>query len=265
MYEPIGPDPDVVDLVELVGQRGEVLALLVDRPASRSAVQAELGVSRSTAYRALRDLEENDLAERTPEGHRATLFGALLLDLYGYVDRNVSTLSAKRDVFSSYTAEAELDLDLVLDGEIYTRADVDQPGLRMVELARTCDRFLAMAGVHRPELLDPLHERICAGEIEAEIVMTADILDYLRTYAPEKVVDVLESGNLALYRLDDAFPWGMTMTETDGRREVAVAVHDDLNPVRAVVVNDGPRAVARFEAIFEAHRVRSEPVTEPLP
>lgn len=261
MYEPIGPDPDVVDLVELVGQRGELLALLVDGPARRGEVQTELDVSRSTAYRALRDLESHDLAERTEEGYRATLFGSLLLDLYGYLDRNVSTLSAKRDAFAPYTAEAELDLDLVLDGDIYTRDDVDQPGLRMVELARECDRFLAMAGVHRPELLDPLTERISAGELEAEIVMTADILSYLRTYAPEKVEAVLESGNLALYRLDEGFPWGMTLTETDGRRVVTVAVHDDLNPVRAVVVNDAPRAVARFMAIFEAHRRRAERVT----
>lgn len=263
VYEPVGPDEDVVDLVDLVGRRGDVIALLAEGPMDRGRVQDSLGVSRSTAYRALRELEANDLVSREGGRYRTTLYGSLLLDLYGFVDRNFATLSASRAAFAPFTAETDLDLDLVLDGEVYTVRNDGQPGLRMVDLARTCDEFYAMAGVHRPELLDPLHQRLTAGDLRAHIVMTAEILDYLRTYAPEKVEDVLESGNLDLYRLDDAYPWGIAMAETDGVAVVAVAVHEDLNPVRAVVLNESKRAVARFREIFEAHRERSERVTDP--
>jgi len=257
------PESTDADVVDLVMTRGDFVALLADGPMDRADVQRALDVSKSTAYRVLRELEASDLVRRRDGGFESTLFGSLALQTYRYFESNFATLATNRGAFTPFPATTGLDLAFVLDGELYTGDDVANPGIEMVERARTCDRFLAMAGVHRPELLDPLVDRLTHGDLEAEIVMVRDIFEYLQTYVPEKVEAVVETGNLALYLLDEGYPWGMTLTELDGHREVTVAVHDNLDPVDAVIVNDSERAVSRFREIFETYRGRSTRVTVP--
>ncbi|MBS1263694.1 MAG: hypothetical protein MAG715_00883 [Methanonatronarchaeales archaeon] len=251
-----GPEP----FINLVEKRADFVECLRTGTKDKSAIIADLGVSRSTAHRALDELVEQGLVDEVLEGYRSTLFGRLALQMYRRFEKNVEELADHRDVFSGFGDSSELDTALLLDGRIVSRKEAGEPGTALFEATRRCDHFTAVAGIHRPELLDPLHRRISEGNLEAEIVMTEEVLRYLESYHADKVRDVFESGNLELHILGREFPWGMVMTEKGSDRQVFVALHDELNQIQALTINENAAAVHSFLRTYRELRKESVPV-----
>ena len=74
--------------LEVLLQRVEVLERLVEGPSYRRDLSDELGVSRSTIDRAVRELEELQFVENCRDGVRATAAGRNAIDhLANFQDR----------------------------------------------------------------------------------------------------------------------------------------------------------------------------------
>jgi predicted transcriptional regulator len=66
------------DLITAVTKRAEFLSAFSSEPIPKRDLGDELRVSRSTVYKAVRELREHDLVKRTDDGLELTLAGRLL-------------------------------------------------------------------------------------------------------------------------------------------------------------------------------------------
>ena len=68
---------DTAALADVLRKRAPLLETLADGPLTQRDVRDELGVSRSTVYKALRELESAGLVVGRPEGYALTGLGRL--------------------------------------------------------------------------------------------------------------------------------------------------------------------------------------------
>ncbi|MFC7044700.1 hypothetical protein ACFQH6_04060 [Halobacteriaceae archaeon GCM10025711] len=103
---------------EVTFERSAVIERLAEGPMHVRDLRDDLAVSRSTAYRALQELESHCIATRSDEGYRLTAFGDQVRRQYARHERSVRTLVAVRSCL------ADLPSDVTFPPELFTTGDV---------------------------------------------------------------------------------------------------------------------------------------------
>lgn len=249
--------PESVEVIRLLLRRAPLLDSLTAGPTTKRDLVEQHDVSRSTVDRAVRELEEKRLVERTPDGVALTLPGRVALDEYDDCLGLADGLADAAPILDALPADAPFD-PAMLRGARVVGTEQHAPHRPVEEFAALvsgADAVRVVLATYVPEHVeaccDPATER---GSV-AELVLTDPVISSL---APESEASLRRAtdGGLSAYRVDDA-PYSLAVAERDDDGRTGVLVADESG-VRGLVASDTPEAVAWADRQFESYRERAE-------
>jgi predicted transcriptional regulator len=189
-----------------------ILDSLTDGPYSRRTLADLTDVSRTTLDRIVNELEERGWAERTTEGdYTATAHGSHLMRRFRPFIESVEALHRLDDVLTWLPVD-ELDIGLEHFSDASVRRPESEDPVEAIEfindLLRDASEFRVLAHLAPPEPLGTtLHERVTAGRMTMDGVITDDLLGFLGSTPKhaERWKALIESGS-DLYRHEGPIP-----------------------------------------------------------
>ncbi|WP_458188255.1 helix-turn-helix transcriptional regulator [Haladaptatus sp. NG-WS-4] len=248
-----GDSPD--DLLTTVVKRGEFLTALSSEPISKRDLREELGVSRSTVYKAVRELREYGLVERTDAGLDLTLAGRLLESEFGAFRGRVEDVCYTRQLLSTLPADCELPMAVVSDARVVLpeRYAPNHPIQFVEEMVSEADVTRGLSPVALPQYVELFHDQAVVGDLNAELVLERPVVQYLVTDYGDKLRAAIGSGGLSVWETSETLPYGLILVEGD-EDSVCVVVYDDRGELRGLLVNDTPAAVSWGKDTFTSFR-----------
>jgi predicted transcriptional regulator len=248
---------DAADILAGVHRRGKLLRRIGDGARSKSGLDDELGVSRSTIDRGVRELESAGLIERADDGYRQTLCGRLALGEYDGFVRRIEGLSDGVDLLAELPIDAELDLAMLAGATVIEaeRSSPHKPVEALYGLVESASSVRGFAPAVHPQQVATYSDRIEAG-MDAELVLTTDVIERMvSTYAGE-FQDVSETGRVSVLEAPDDLPYSLTIARTDDGPVAALMVYAD-GRVSGCVINDSEVAVEWARDRYERERERA--------
>lgn len=241
-----------------------LLALQESGPADLRTVATAVDASRRTVKRALDGLEERGwVVSGTGNGeYRISALGSLVLDSYLDVVDRLSAGDRLAPLLERVAAD-DLGIDplALADAEVVVKAE-NQPYApmdRVLEIRRNASRIREVVNIVQADSADQLRERVERGELEAEVVLEAGVLESLGTndeYAASFESALQADGaTFYVYRGTVPFVFGVM----DGT--VVLGVTDEMGMPEAAVVSDDPDVREWAESRFESYRAAADEVT----
>lgn len=251
-------EEQVADLVDVVARRADALTVLADGPREKRDLRDVLDVSRSTAYKARRELEEWGLV-RT-EGGEVTLtqFGRLVRRQYDDFLAGVERIVEARPLLSSIPEETMLPLALVVRGRQVRgeRHAPERPLARFEDITETASHIKCLSPVAMPRYLPRIRERVSDDDLVVEFVLESGALE--RLDADPDFRAALESDAVCLCECEEHLPYGLVILDDE---VVAFVAYADTGAVVGLVVSDDPAACAWATAAYEHYRDAGEQLT----
>lgn len=243
------------DPVKLVARRADVLEALTSGSLYKRDLIDRLEVSRSTIDRAIQELLEAGLCERTSEGFQATVAGRLLLERYqSFLDAATATLD-NIDVLEPLPLDAEVAVDVLEGADIYSveeRAPY-RPLEPLHDTIGAATRYRALL----PVLDDPRHVRLLYDHVvvdghSAKLVADPGVIDQLRSEFPRRFDALADAPGVTI--LEGETPaFGLLFTGDDQDTTVSLIVYGTGQGVRAVLQNASEEAIGWAEQIFDRY------------
>jgi predicted transcriptional regulator len=235
---------DADALQDVVSSRHDLLARVSAGGIRKRDLVDDLGVSRSTVDRSVRELERTGLVERRDGKVHLTMTGSIALDLHDHLlDRFQEVVRAER-LLDSLPADAPLapvvleEADVVLSGT----TSHYRPMSCLDDLVRRSNRIhLCTHGLCAPQV-ETFRASVVGNGLDATLVVTDDVLDRLVADFPDAMQEMLRTGRVDLLRTDEALPYGVVVGECDDGEEMGLGVYTEVGMV-GYVRNDGDAAV----------------------
>lgn len=253
----VSDDPDFHHTIRTVVKRAEILDRLAQGPANKRDLRDDLGVSRSTVYKAVRELEELELVTQTGDEVRLALFGQLLFEQYRAFVETGADVDRQRTLLSELSVDAPVTTDLLVGADC-VRAERHVPSrpLDYVEdLMLTADRAIGLGPVAFRRYVHLFHELLAAGELSSDFVIERRVVEHVRDEYNDRFAESLDMDHASVWETDESLPFGLVLTEGD-REEVAVVVYDEGKPVGAIT-NDTPAALDWGRDVFEGYKANA--------
>lgn len=252
---------DLHDAIDVVARRFDFLMALSDGPVHRPVLQSELDVSRSTAYKGIRELEERDLVERVEDGYRASPLGELLIAQYERFRTNVETVCGNGRLLSELPPGSDVSVALLCGAEtVHSEPHAPHHPFRTLEsMVDGATSVRAMTPVVLPGYGDLFESRPGAGALEAELLLARPVVEWFDRNRWAPLADALRTGTLTVREVDGTLPYGLVVVDAPTPR-VGVFVHDERGDLRGAFVNDTDAALAWAGDVWDRFRDRSTPV-----
>ena len=250
------------DLVSLLGRRADLLAAILGGPAAKPDLVEEIGVSRSTVDRAVRELEDADLIERTNGRIEITLLGRLSFASYLKHRREIARVMEFSDVLTYLDSSAPLPHWFLVGADLY-RPDppaVHRPHARARTQLEDVDRIEGLTrAITDPGVLDRFANAIRDGTLEAELVTTSEVLDHIVKTRGSDLERGHRDGWLTLYKHDE-IPFGLLVADPDSPdARVLLFIYEDGHLV-GVLQNRRRQAVDWALSLVRGIRHEAEPI-----
>ena len=249
------------DLVATAARRSDLLDLL-NQPLDKRDLVDELGWSRSTIDRTMRDLELLGVVEYVSEGFIPTGFGEVLIREYeAFVDRLDGVLAAA-DLLSVLDPDVELDAAMLAGAEIVTQKPVvpHAPGTYLSELIETADRMSCVTCAHsHPRAMEIIHSLATDG-VEMVFVFPTALLEHVRSSHPDRFPQLLELPNYESWVVDET-PYGLFLLENTDETRACLLIYSPDNDLKGVITNTSNKAVEWGERVYRSYEDRAESVT----
>jgi predicted transcriptional regulator len=249
--------PESVEVVRLLLRRAPLLDSLAAGPASKRNLVDRHDVSRSTVDRAVRELEEKRLVERTADGVALTLPGRVALDEYDDCLDLADGLAGAARILDALPADAPLDPAMLRGVRVVGTEQhaPHRPVKEFTSLVSGADAVRVVLATYVPEHVEACCDPATDRGSAAELVLTEPVISSL---APESEAALRRAtdASLSAYRIDGV-PYSLAVAERDDSGRAGVLVADESG-VRGLVVNDAADAVAWADRQFETCRERAE-------
>ncbi len=251
------------DRVRLVRKRADVLAALEGDCLGLRAVVEEADCSRSTANRAVRELEEAGLVCRAEDGYELTAVGRIGLEHYQSYRQGWADLVDAADVLDALPDETGVDVSVVAGSEPVAAPATTpyQPVERLHDAVRSADDCRAvLPAVGDPRTVRLLYEHVVTDGAPAELVVSPELQASLAEEFPRQLAAMAEDDfGLLVGEVPEV---GVVITEHDGDDRVTLVVYGDEGGVSGVLQNDTAAAVRWAEATYADARAGAEPATD---
>lgn len=248
-------DPD--DLIELLSLRHDVLRSLLDEPRERHALVDDLEASKSTVYKGVSQLQEHGLVASTADGLRPTLFGVVALERYDEMARAATLGDLLADLPPGTVEPAAL---VGAETVVPDPRSVDRHLARVERILRHADTLRGFSPAVSPRTVETFHERVVEDGFEAEIVLTEEIVGYLRRDHESVLHEVLDAASVALYRTDEALPFTLLLAGSAEGTEVCIDM-GNAGLVTGLVINDTAESRRWAETAHRERKQNAEPIT----
>ena len=243
---------DTAALADVLRKRAPLLETLADGPLTQRHVRDELGVSRSTVYEALRELESAGLVVGRPEGYALTGLGRLTWRRRDCYLARLNRLTVADRLLASVPPDQRLPLSLFEHGKVYVsgRHAPERPLEQMEARSEVADRLRCFSPSGMPRYLENIHERVETGRQTATLVLERPALERLGAEY-DRFEAVRADPNVEFRVLGEELPFALVLFDGD---ELGFFAYDDGVPVGAAF-SDDPDVVRWGERRYE----RSEP------
>lgn len=255
---PEGPLIDDADeLIELLSRRHGILRSLLDAPKERHVLVDHLDASKSTVYKGVSQLQERRLIESTQEGFRPTLFGIVALRQYDELAR-----TADLGDLLALLAPGAIDPSALVGAEVVTpdNHSVDRHLARIGTILRNAETIRGFSPAISPEYLSILHQRIVDGELNAELILTEEIVVHLQQEYPTESEDILSASDVALWRTDMELPFTLLLTSSRASTEVCIELGEDGH-ASGILINDTAESLHWAETEYKHYKQMAVQVT----
>lgn len=255
-------DADVNETIRCIVKRTRFLEQLAHGPTDKRDLEETLGVSRSTVYKAVRELEERSLVEQNADEVLFSLYGRLLFERYRSFAETASDVCDRRDLLSALPPDAPVTPDLLAGAEVVRSEPVapDRPLDYLEDLIRDAERVVGLAPAMFRRYVELFHDDLVSGELPTDILFERSVVEHVRERYPDRFRESLGTDCCSLWGTDESLPFGLVLTEGE-REEVVVVVYDEGRPV-GVIVNDTPAALDWGRDAFESYREDATRVDE---
>lgn len=247
------------DTVRTLLERRALVTALQDGATDKRSLVDELDVSRSTVSRALRDLQTQQLVERTNGTYRTTAYGDLLADEFESLLETASSAWRVRNVLEQIpTGELGFELRHLANAEFTTptTANPTAPMERVVDLKRQAAHVRSLAAGRSPGALDAHREAAEASGHTFESVCSTGLVQWLVTEADRRdaLTDLLDADGVAVYVYDGDIPVPLGITED----VVFFGVESEEGAPVALVESTDDRVREWAEDTFESCRAAAD-------
>lgn len=251
---------DDVEFLARSAHRVGVLETLHGGPAARSELKDRTGITQATLTRTLDDLVERCWARKRGRTYELTPLGTVLAVEFADLLETVETMQRLQSV-AEWLPEFPFDLRRLADATVTlpTNTDVLAHLERAERLVDGASTSWVVAGSVFRDSLERQHERSTERDQRQVAVLSADALERARA-DPEMcrlVREMVDSGNVELYRYDGTFPVMLALVD-----DVAlVAPLDEGGYPRALVESTDPVVREWVETTLQAYVDAADTVT----
>jgi predicted transcriptional regulator len=252
-------DGDTRRLREVLARRERLLAALGARPMDQRDLRDEVGISRSTAYKSLGELEDAGLVRQGGDGrYRLTQFGSLVHRRHSEYVARVGRLERARPVVEALPDDLLVPLSFLERGHTVV-ASPNAPERPLERLDAESERshgYRVLSPIAVPRFLPGIHERVERGDLVAELLVGSGAVEYLRQY--ERFDEALLTDGFDLLRTDEPVEFGLFVR--DDRELAALFAYGPQGSVVGMVLSDAPEAYRWADRTYRRYRESATPV-----
>jgi predicted transcriptional regulator len=248
-------------VLETVIKRIKFLETLYEKPKDKPALAEELGMSRSTVDRGIRELETAGLTRYTNGEFTLTTIGEItvsgLFDLIGTIEQR-----QRLNPFLKWVPDGtfDIDIDLVSDADLLVAEPGDPWSMinRHVELVKTMDDLRALlpfTGLHAHEAG---HKQVVEHGAGGELVVEPKIIDIHMSepkYA-DLSEEIIATGRFDYFEYPEQLPYALAII----KNTVQIVVSEGDEP-RALLESDSPEVKNWAEEKYDEYKQQSEKIT----
>ena len=250
-------------MLDLVLDRRRYLDRLSARPAWKRDLVDEFDDSRSTVDRAVDALEDADLIQRTEDGYETTYTGELLLETANEALAVAATATEWGEVINEFDTEGPREYRFFAGADVVTMSEFPPAVVweRVRAVVEESDQL--RGGAFAPndeEFMSAVHRRaVVEGSLDASLVVTEVVAEYLAAEMPTRTGDALDCGNITISVVTD-LPFAWYIGTNEGRTRGYLTIHGAHDNFVGYAVNDDATAVEWLVSLFETHRDRGTPL-----
>jgi predicted transcriptional regulator len=249
------PDIEADEAIDAVTRRASVIECIVDGPKYNRDIRDELGVSRSTAYKAVSELEELGIARRGDEGYELTVLGQSLFEQYRDFHGRVT------DICRSDSMLAALPRETTIPFEFLDSADISEsqphapnrPVQKVEEIINAAEKIRGTGPVVLPRYVEIFAEQIVSDNLWAEIIYAEPVFEHLITVYQDDIMSTIESDNLEAWVTDSDLPFALLITD-EPTKGAAMVIYDTEGTIKGVIANDTQEAYNWASEKWEQYR-----------
>jgi predicted transcriptional regulator len=246
-------------LRETLAGRERVLDALATGPVAQRDLRDALGVSRSTAYKALRELEEVGLVRQDGDGrYRLTQYGSLAHRRHSEYVARLGRVEAARPVVEALPEELLVPLAFAERGHVVVASPhaPERPLERLDEESNRSHHYRALSPIAVPRFLPDIHGRVERGDLVAELLVESGAVGYLREY--DRLDEALGTEGFDLLRTDEPLEFGLFVD--DDRELAALFAYGSQGGVVGMLLGDAPDAYRWADRTYRRYRESAVPV-----
>ena len=246
-------------LRQILGRRERVLDALADGSRDQRDLRDALDVSRSTAYKALRELEDAGLVRQADDGrYGLTQYGSLVHRRHSEYVARTRRLAAARTVVEALPDDLLVPLSFVERGELVvaTPHAPERPLERFRAESSQCHDYRVLSPIAVPRFLPTIHDRVERDDLVIELLVGSGAVEYLREY--DRLDDALAEDGFDLLRTDESFEFGVLVCED--RELAALFAYGPQGGVAGMFLSDAPDAYRWADRTYRRYRETATPV-----
>lgn len=246
------------ELTQVIVQRVDFLHALEEHPKEKRELVNDLGVSRSTVDRGIRDLEVQNLVTRCDDGYTITAKGAVLRDQFTeFLTTSELTTHLEPVLKWIQPHDSDLPLDALLDATVIVASDNDPyaPVNRHVRALQTATDVQALLPAVGLTAMRVGRDQLLSSEARHEMVVETGVAETIRTEPGYRhtLEEMKDSGQLSLYVSDESIPYYVGVLD----ERMQLGVEDDDGLPRALIETQEPAAVEWAAGVFADYKQRS--------
>lgn len=244
-------------LLDLVARRADLIRCLRDGTFDKRDLEAELGVSRSTVNRGLRELEERALIRTHPGRYEVTPLCEFAYQTYQQLMQTYEKITDAEPLLPDLPADVPLELVEDADVSVAERPAPNQPADRLERLVSSADRIEGLAVVVYPEYVEVLSAFVLDEAVAVDIVVDVETLEHLWAEYPDELRAALDAENTTIQQREMDLPYGLLVV--DGAI-ACLCVYDERGYLVGTLTNDTDAAVAWALEVFRRYRESADGV-----
>ncbi|KAB1194089.1 ArsR family transcriptional regulator [Haloferax sp. MBLA0076] len=254
----VGFDPG--EVFDVLTSRREVLVSLSEGGKKPADLTTELGVSRSTIDRSIRELEGVGFVDVVDGVAHTTLSGRMALSTYNRFVAQLDDIGEAASALESLPPDAPFD-SVMLDGcdvVVASDSDGEQPLERLTSLLEDAVSVRGCVVAALPSQVEVYYRRIVDDDVSAELVATEDVVERLVTAYRPQLVELCATDSFSL-RSIASLPYSLLVVERPTGPVAIVETYSSRTLV-GVVSNDRPDAVAWARSQIDRWAAASTPL-----